>query len=569
MPPNRLLRCGRVVFFCALVMACQRAASVDVESGQSSTTASLVAARLVPVSAAATSSAPPAPVVNLTTTAGLTETAAGSGDYALTNNIDAPLGSMWFSWYLGFGADEGAIVDFDLGSARPLTGFHVWNFNNEGETHRGMRDVEITVSDDGQRWRHIDQRFRFARASGLASYLGEDQTFDTCFTSRFVRFRGLSTYRAGGQADLAGLGKVQFVESADANVACPPVTEQSERFPVGVGAINVRKAPYNAVGDGVSDDTAAIARAIADYAYSGRLIYFPEGNSLVSSTLDVPADLSQFGRTNFVGDGPSRSQLILRDGTFLDAANSQAVLSLGSHSGKGITTADWFDNNVEDLSINVGANNPGAIGLRFYSNNIGAVRNVEIRAGEGSGTVGIDLGYADQNGPLLISEVSVTGFDFGVRTGATVNSQTISGQVQMVRSSLWARQLNTENDTTNVDVSGASTARVLGLKTERSRTLFNIREGSTVEVLGGLAYVQGNAAANSMFLVDESSRLSLSIEEVVYGISVPNQTPYTNLVEVTGATPLRLAREGTADATFFAPLRAGFIGGSIIPLFVR
>ena len=39
--------------------------------------------------------------------------------------------------------------------------------------------------------------------------------------------------------------------------------------------------------------------------------------------------------------------------------------------------------------------------------------------------MGLDLAYADQNGPCLIRKVRVRGFATGVRTGGTVNSQTI------------------------------------------------------------------------------------------------------------------------------------------------
>ena len=39
--------------------------------------------------------------------------------------------------------------------------------------------------------------------------------------------------------------------------------------------------------------------------------------------------------------------------------------------------------------------------------------------------IGLDLAYADQNGPLLVKNVSTDGFGTGVKTGATVNSQTL------------------------------------------------------------------------------------------------------------------------------------------------
>jgi hypothetical protein len=44
---------------------------------------------------------------------------------------------------------------------------------------------------------------------------------------------------------------------------------------------------------------------------------------------------------------------------------------------------------VENLTFDVGSGNPGAVGLQFYSNNSGAVRDCRFVAGEGSGWIGL------------------------------------------------------------------------------------------------------------------------------------------------------------------------------------
>jgi hypothetical protein len=90
---------------------------------------------------------------------------------------------------------------------------------------------------------------------------------------------------------------------------------------------------------------------------------------------------------------------------------------------------------VQNLTFNVGRGNPGAIGLQFYANNYGAVRDCFIVSEDGAGEVGLDLGHRDMNGPLFVSRVEVRGFRRGVATSRAVNGQTfehltLRGQTQ-------------------------------------------------------------------------------------------------------------------------------------------
>lgn len=196
-----------------------------------------------------------------------------------------------------------------------------------------------------------------------------------------------------------------------------------KRFPVCDSVIDVTKSPYSAKGDGIADDTAAIQQALTDMMGQHKMLYFPPGTYLISKPLlwskKNSAGREAWGKNYLQGARASKSIIKLKNHTFTDSKNPQALMWCG-----GFGSADWFHNYVEDLSFDVGEGNPGAIGLQFYSNNSGAIRNCRFIAGQGSGFIGLDLAHRDMNGPLLVKNCEVIGFRRGIATGRAVNSQT-------------------------------------------------------------------------------------------------------------------------------------------------
>ncbi len=141
-----------------------------------------------------------------------------------------------------------------------------------------------------------------------------------------------------------------------------------------------------------------------------------EDAALVQKELGWPRCLGQ----NFLcGQHATKSVIRLKDGTCTDAKQPMSMMWCG-----GFGSADWFHNYVENLTFDVGNNNPAAIALQFYSNNSGAVRNCRFVAADGSGLIGLDLGHRDMNGPLLVRNCEVIGFDRGISSARAVNSQT-------------------------------------------------------------------------------------------------------------------------------------------------
>jgi len=198
-------------------------------------------------------------------------------------------------------------------------------------------------------------------------------------------------------------------------------SEENVAFPPDAGVVNVKAPPYSARGDGVADDTQAIQAAISDHMKGGTL-YFPNGIYLVSSTLTWSKKNSRgedcWGNFTIQGQSAAGTVIRLKDGTFRDPQAPKAIMWCG-----GFGSADWFHNYVKNMTFDVGRDNPGAVGLQFYSNNTGAVRDVRIISQDGDGVIGLDLGHRDMNGPLLVKNLLVQGFAIGVQTGHSVNSQ--------------------------------------------------------------------------------------------------------------------------------------------------
>jgi hypothetical protein len=205
-------------------------------------------------------------------------------------------------------------------------------------------------------------------------------------------------------------------------VALEEVTPENIVFPDDGGVINVKNSPYNAKGDGVSDDTIALQQALNDYPNKNKIIYLPTGTYLVSDRLQWPEGEggNTHKRTILQGQNTGKTIVKLKNSAqgFGNVLLPKAVIWTGE------APAQRFRNAIRNLTVDTGTGNAGAIAIQFIANNQGTIRNVTMRSPDGQGMVGLDMAYTDEIGPLLVKNVKVDGFNIGIKTANRVNSQT-------------------------------------------------------------------------------------------------------------------------------------------------
>ncbi len=193
-------------------------------------------------------------------------------------------------------------------------------------------------------------------------------------------------------------------------------------YPPGSNIANVVE-DYGVDNTGETDVTDTL-RAIFESLNTWRTIYLPKGTYKVSGTvacISRPRGKACHGPMII---GQSRKETIIR---LVDGTWPEDSLDFGSYPGRidsqvvlhsGDCTNTSFEKSISNLTVNIGKNNDGAIGVVYIGSNSGAISEVDIISEDGKGSIGLSLS-GSENGPALARNVYVKGFKRGVYSAAS------------------------------------------------------------------------------------------------------------------------------------------------------
>ncbi len=153
-----------------------------------------------------------------------------------------------------------------------------------------------------------------------------------------------------------------------------------------------------------------------------KIIYFPNGTYLVSDTItyshrnlmNIFADEYKYElnrQIHFRGEN--------RDSVIIKLKDNCPGFSYGSQKPvinfmNGDESNVAMSNTIENMTIDTGNGNSGAVGMVFFANNSGTIRNIRIVSEDLSGYAGIEIKSEFVSG-CYANGIEITGFDYGIR----------------------------------------------------------------------------------------------------------------------------------------------------------
>jgi len=102
-------------------------------------------------------------------------------------------------------------IQYDFGQVYLLNESHIWNYNADGATGKGFKEVVIDYSSDGTTWTQIGGIYEWNQATGLVGYEGFEGPNFNGITARYVLITALNNWDNGL---CHGLSKITFSATA-------------------------------------------------------------------------------------------------------------------------------------------------------------------------------------------------------------------------------------------------------------------------------------------------------------------------------------------------------------------
>lgn len=149
-----------------------------------------------------------------------------------------------------------------------------------------------------------------------------------------------------------------------------------------------------------------------------RIIYIPNGIYKISNTIEysntslrnmVDNELSR--QIHFQGQSKNKTIIKLVDNAPGFGKGAQKpVISFMKGEKSNVSMCNTFEN----ITLDIGSGNPGAVGIQYSIANTGAIRNVVIRSSDPNkaGAIGLNINKGNPMG--LFSNIQIEGFDYGI-----------------------------------------------------------------------------------------------------------------------------------------------------------
>lgn len=251
-------------------------------------------------------------------------------------------------------------------------------------------------------------------------------------------------------------------------------------------SVNVKGTPFNAAGNGSSDDTVAIQSAVNSLSGTGGMVSFPAGVYLISGTITVPVGYK------VVLAGVGRGSIIKGTGFPLirltSSGQSVQHLQVSDFTGNASTVGILVDDGIGDGTAN-----------QIYLNDIAVIGNNANR------NVGVGV---KMNNTVNVHMSEVTEAYFG--TGLLLVSGGFNTAVRMVGTN-WL-----SNGGSGIDVESSGDVSLLNSDSEGNGT-------------HGITLVSGNnfAVTNSHFESNGTDALSLSGGQLISSYNTYSTGPIT------------------------------------------